>query len=305
MTQDNMIVVNAPGATVRGKINTALQALASNSKGPSAPATPYAGQHWLEDDNPSSTVWTLWEYDGADWIKLGEIDTTNNKFNVMTNQSADVASASTINLDTAYGLITDVTGTTTITAVTLGQGRIRFVRFTGALTLTHGSNLVLPGGANITTAAGDFAILAGYASSVVRCVSFVKASAAPVLMSPITNSLAGNVSLNNTGNFFDGPSVAQGTSGTWHASGTVTVGNTAAAGDFIVKLWDGTTTIATAYLNNSQTNKYTPVSLSGYIANPAGNLRISVRDQSGTSGLIAANVSGAGKDSTITAIRIG
>lgn len=305
MSQNDMSIANAPGATVRADINSALQALASTSKGSSAPATPYAGQLWLDDDTPSSTVWTLYQYDGTDWIKLGEVDSTNNKFNVMTNQSSDVASASTIDLDAAYGLVTDVTGTTTITTVTLGQGRIRIVRFTGALTLTHGSNLVLPGGANITTAAGDYAILAGYASSVVRCVSYTKASGAPTTLSPITNSIGSNVSLNNTGSFFDGPSVAQGTAGTWYASGTVTVANTGAAGDFIVKLWDGTTTIASAYLNNSTTNKYTPVSLSGYITNPAGNLRISVRDQSGTSGLIAANVSGSGKDSTITAIRIG
>lgn len=94
-------------------------------------------------------------------------------FNV---KGADIASATTINLTTATGDVVDVTGTTTITAVTLAEGESRTVRFTGALTLTHGASLVLPGAANITTAAGDYAIFRGYASSVVRCVAYVKAS---------------------------------------------------------------------------------------------------------------------------------
>jgi hypothetical protein len=94
---------------------------------------------------------------------------------------ADVASSGTIDLGAATGDLVDVTGTTTITAITLGNGLERTVRFTGALTLTHGSSLVLPGAANITTAAGDFAVFRGYASSVVRCVDYQKASGAAVV----------------------------------------------------------------------------------------------------------------------------
>lgn len=88
---------------------------------------------------------------------------------------ADVASSGTTNLDTATGNLVDVTGTTTITAITLAEGRERTVRFTGILTLTHGSSLVLPTAANITTAAGDFAIFKGYAAGVVRCISYQRA----------------------------------------------------------------------------------------------------------------------------------
>jgi hypothetical protein len=91
---------------------------------------------------------------------------------------ADIASAATINLETATGHVVDVTGTTTITAITLGDGHERAVRFTGALTLTNGASLVLPGGANITTAAGDFAVFRGYASGVVRCASYNPAAKA-------------------------------------------------------------------------------------------------------------------------------
>lgn len=99
------------------------------------------------------------------------------------SHGADIASAGTINLDTATGDCVDVTGTTTITAITLAEGEERTIRFTGALTLTNGASLVLPGGANITTAAGDYAVVRGYASGVVRCVVFSKASGAPVVSS--------------------------------------------------------------------------------------------------------------------------
>lgn len=97
---------------------------------------------------------------------------------LVSTHGADVASASTINLETATGDIVDVTGTTAITAITLNNGHVRTVRFTGALTLTNGASLVLPSGANITTAAGDFAIFRGYASSVVRCVGYLPATQA-------------------------------------------------------------------------------------------------------------------------------
>jgi hypothetical protein len=85
---------------------------------------------------------------------------------------ADVASAATIDLGAATGDLVDVTGTTTITAITLAEGEMRTVRFTGILTLTNGASLVLPSAANITTAAGDYAIFRGYAAGVVRCVVY-------------------------------------------------------------------------------------------------------------------------------------
>lgn len=40
--------------------------------------------------------------------------------------------------------------------------------------MTNDASLVLPSGANITTASGDTAIFIGYASGVVRCVSYTK-----------------------------------------------------------------------------------------------------------------------------------
>lgn len=100
-----------------------------------------------------------------------------NTFTAEQNQAkgADIASASTINLTTATGNLVHVTGTTTITAITLASGYDRTVVFDGALTLTHGASLILPGAANIVTAAGDVAIFRGDATAT-RCVSFRRAS---------------------------------------------------------------------------------------------------------------------------------
>lgn len=93
----------------------------------------------------------------------------------LNQASTSIARSATTNLNTATGDLVDVSGTTTITAITLAEGRERTVRFTGAGTLTHGASLVLPGAASITTASGDFAIFRGYASSIVRCVSYSRA----------------------------------------------------------------------------------------------------------------------------------
>lgn len=222
---------------------------------------------------------------------------------------ADIASASTINLTTATGNLVDVTGTTAITAITLAEGAERVVRFTGALTLTHGASLVLPNnGSNITTAAGDFAIFRGYAAGVVRCISYVKANGQAlqggVSPSPITASLGADVALNNVANYFDGPSIAQGSTGTWFVSGTVTLRDNSGAANFDVRLWDGTTVVASSTVTTSGSGGRASVALSGYISSPAGNLRISCRDTSSTSGFIYANISSGGKDSTITAYRL-
>jgi hypothetical protein len=91
-------------------------------------------------------------------------------------KGADVASAATIDLDSATGDFVHITGTTTITAITLSSGVERTVVFDGALTLTHNATtLILPGGANITTAAGDRATFRGDGTGNVRCVHYTKA----------------------------------------------------------------------------------------------------------------------------------
>jgi hypothetical protein len=94
---------------------------------------------------------------------------------------ANVASASTVNLDGASWDYARITGTTAITAIVLSSGHRRTVVFGGALTLTHGAALILPGAANITTAPGDCAVFVGEGAGVVRCISYTKASGQAVV----------------------------------------------------------------------------------------------------------------------------
>lgn len=123
-------------------------------------------------------------------------------------------------------------------------------------------------------------------------------------LTSITNSLSGNVALSNTGTFFTGPTVAQGTEGTWFVSGTVLVSNPGVASECDAQLWDGTTVIASANFGVTGTPTIGSIALSGVLASPAGNLRISVKCVDSTAAVIAASLTGIGKDSTITAVRI-
>ena len=132
-----------------------------------------AAQTLQEIRDASGLLVASFTEDGFVTRKLTVTETATFGAELNSAKGADIASATTTNLDSATGNVVDVTGTTTITGITLSVGRTRIVRFTGALLLTHGASLVLPGAANITTAAGDYAIFAGYASGVVRCVSFI------------------------------------------------------------------------------------------------------------------------------------
>jgi hypothetical protein len=115
--------------------------------------------------------------DATNWLSLEGASLGANTFTAAQEWAtgSSVASAATIDLDTATGNRVHVTGTTTITAVTLTRGP-RTVVFDGILTLTHhATNNNLPGAANITTAAGDRAIYESDGATV-YCVSYTKAS---------------------------------------------------------------------------------------------------------------------------------
>ncbi|HTK34543.1 MAG TPA: hypothetical protein VL358_04545 [Caulobacteraceae bacterium] len=100
----------------------------------------------------------------------------------VNNAPADtLASASTVNIGGAASNYVKITGTTTITAFdSLASGAERIVEFAGALTLTHNAtSLILPGAANIQTAAGDIARFISEGSGNWRMLSYARASAAP------------------------------------------------------------------------------------------------------------------------------
>ncbi len=113
-------------------------------------------------------------------------------------QGSDVASATTTDIGAATGNFVDVTGTTTITGLgTIQAGSVRFVRFTGILTLTHdGTSLILPTGANVTTAAGDRAIFVSLGSGNWICLAYQRADGTPLgsaYTPTVANALSGSV----------------------------------------------------------------------------------------------------------------
>lgn len=138
----------------------------------------------------------------------------------------------------------------------------------------------------------------------VATTAFVTTAIALPVLSKITISLLADVNLTNTTLYFDGPSLAQGTTGIWLVTGNVTITN---AGGLVgsAKLWDGTTIIDSTSWSMGAAVGSANIHLSGIITNPAANLRISVKDTVSTSGKILFNLSGNSKDSTLTAIRIG
>jgi hypothetical protein len=126
-------------------------------------------------------------------------------------------------------------------------------------------------------------------------------------LAPLTGVLANNVGLVTANQFYDGPFIAQGTVGTWLVMGTLTVEaslNGSATGLFI-KLWDGTNIVASTLYTGPSVASNVPISLSGVITSPAGNLRMSAAANVSSNAIILANGSGLGRDSIITAIRIG
>lgn len=106
------------------------------------------------------------------------------------SKGGDIASAAALPIG-SDGNYWDVTGTTTITSInTTGKvGTIIKLHFDGILTLTHNAtDLILPGGANITTAAGDEAEFIEYATGDFRCTSYTKADGTALVVSSSTIS---------------------------------------------------------------------------------------------------------------------
>jgi len=126
-------------------------------------------------------------YDGTQYHLIS--NPLNNPFpsgisysNLLFGAWTSVASATTTDLGAQLSRNLIITGTTTITSFgsTATPDNIPFhVRFAGALTLTNGSNLILPGAANITTAANDEAIVVQETTGTWRVTSYQIAANPP------------------------------------------------------------------------------------------------------------------------------
>jgi hypothetical protein len=260
---------------------------------------------WLNDTN--TVVYTTVPANTAA-IAAHLADTTDaHAASAITNTPAGNIAATTVQaaineLDTEKAAVaqTMYIGTTSV-AINRASSAIVLTGITSidgnAATATTATNLsgtpTLPNGTLATTQAITDS------SAKLATTNFVKG-----LFTPITNSLSGDVTLNNTSLYFDGPSIAQGTSGTWFVTAQIDVLGSVNT-TFYAKLWDGTTLISSGAFPTNTSSFQRTITLSGYITNPVANLKISIRDATGTSGAIRYNTSGLSKDSYITAFRIG
>jgi hypothetical protein len=164
-------------------MNNALQALASNSVGPLAPATTFACQWWgdttaarLKRRNSANTAWIdMGPLDSLSYL-LTSGGTLTGPINDAPTQT--IASATTTNIAGATSNVVAISGTTTITGLgTIAAGARRTVRFLGSLVLTYNpTSLILPTAANITTAANDSADCLSLGSGNWICLSYTLAN---------------------------------------------------------------------------------------------------------------------------------
>lgn len=171
MPQHDYALANAAGAAFRTDLNNALSAIVTRNSGATAPATTFADMIWYD-----TAADALKQRNSANtgWLTLITFDQTNSLLRWDFDKGADIASATTTDIGAATGNYAVVTGTTTITGLgTIKAGVWRLVRFAGVLTLTHNAtSLIIPGGVNITTAAGDVMLAVSEGSGNWRIVNY-------------------------------------------------------------------------------------------------------------------------------------
>ena len=77
MSQNDFTIANQGFPAFRADLNTALQALATNNSGATAPSTTFANMWWYETD---TNILYIRNEDNDAWIKFAELDQTNDKF---------------------------------------------------------------------------------------------------------------------------------------------------------------------------------------------------------------------------------
>jgi hypothetical protein len=149
------------GLTMAQDINSGIAALISSNSGASAPATDCTaasikGQVWLDT---STTPNVLRQYDGASWVFLGALDSSNHLWvPPIGGGIATITAASTTDIWANVAASVTISGTTGVAALANADavpGTMKVVTASGVFTMTNSTSLVLPSGANITTAVGD------------------------------------------------------------------------------------------------------------------------------------------------------
>ena len=164
---------SAPGYTFTGDTNTGIYSAGADTLNLSTGGTLAM--------TVSSTQTTTWA--GKAVGKAFDVDAVTS-----------VASATTTDIGAAATSEVLITGTTTITGFgTSNAGIVRRGIFAGALTLTHNAtSLILPGGANITTAANDSFVARSLGSGNWIVTQYQKATGQAVINpTVVTSAVAG------------------------------------------------------------------------------------------------------------------
>ena len=141
MSQNDFTIANQGFPAFRADLNSALQALASNSSGATAPSTTFANMWWYDSAN---NIMYIRNEDNDAWIKFAELDQVNDKFVLSGTLQLDdgtvSAPALTFNSDTNMGIYRG--GTDILKFVTAG---------TDAITIDASQGVTLAGNLDVSS----------------------------------------------------------------------------------------------------------------------------------------------------------
>jgi len=124
MSQNDYTIANQGFPGFRSDLNQALQAIATNNSGATAPSTTFANMWWYETD---TGIMYIRNQDNDAWIKFAELDQTNDKFILSGTLQLDDGTVSApalgFNSDTNMGLYRG--GTDILRFVTAGVDRLQ------------------------------------------------------------------------------------------------------------------------------------------------------------------------------------
>lgn len=203
MSQHDMDVANGPGLTFRTDMNAALQALASQSSGATAPNPTFPCQIWadtgtgrLRQRNSANTAWVdRGALDAVSFLSLagGTLSGAVNDAPIQT-----IASATLTDIGASTSNVVAINGTATIASLgSIAGGARRRVFFLSAMVLTHNAtSLILPGGANISTSANDTAEFLSLGSGNWVCLDYSRGA---LLAAPDTSGYITGFKMNYVG----------------------------------------------------------------------------------------------------------
>ena len=218
-----------------------------------------------------NTSTSTFEGYGSAWGALGGTDYLN-------TTRIDVASATTLDLTANAPNTRNIrlTGTTTITGVTVAIGQTYFVVASGAFTLTNNASIVTNTGANIVAAVGDSFVLRSTAADTVEVIEYAR------IILPVANGGTGVTTSTGTGAVVLGTSPtlttpALGTPSALVGTNISGTSNSFVAGIGVNQTWQNLTAsraINTTYTNS--TGKPIVISVRGTVAGGGMGVTITV-----------------------------